>query len=626
MKKEKLFDQFPPVPTQDWMDKLNADLKGADFSRRMVWKTSEGFDVKPFYRREDIEKLPFINTLPGSFPYLRGTKIKSNNWLVRQNIEVTDYAAANEKALAVLMKGVDSLGFVISDPGSVNKSNFDILLKDIHIELIEINFFSEGKANEIFDILQGIVSDRRLKPEDINGAVEADPLGRLMKNGTLCVPVEGGFDILASLTGAVSAFKNLKTIHINASYLSNAGADTVKELAYALSAGSEYMAQLISRGIDPLIAASRIRFSFGIGPDYFMEIAKLRAARLLWSVIVKGFIPEGYENVKMIIHSVTGRWNKTAYDPYVNMLRTQTEAMSAILGGCDSLTVEAFDTVFRKPDEFSERIARNQQLILKEESYFDKVADPAAGSYYIENLTGLVADNAWKLFVRTEESGGFLESLKAGTLQNDLQNSAKKRERDAAHKKLVILGTNQYPGKNESISGSVDETIMFNRKMYDGEPDIIPVNEVRVAAEFEKLRLSVEKSGKRPVVFILAIGNAVMRKARSQFAHNFFGSAGYNVIGNSGFASVAEGVSAAVERMAEIVVICSSDEEYPQFAPEAFELLKGKSLFVVAGNPPSLEELKSKGIELFIHLKSDMVETLKYFNSRLGIAVNRKDL
>ncbi len=626
MKKEKLFDQFPPVSTTEWMEKINADLKGADFSGRMVWKTNEGFDAMPFYRREDYDKLPFVNTLPGKFPYLRGTKIKNNNWLIRQNIEVSDYIATNKKSLSLLMKGIDSLGFVISDPASVSKSNFDLLLKDIRIELIEINFLSEGKAKEIFDILHEIVSERGLNPEEINATIEADPLGRLMVNGTLCIPVDAGFDYLASLTASAASYPLVKTINLNAGIFSNAGSDTVRELAYGLSAGSEYLVQLTGRGIDPAIAASKIRFSFGIGPDYFMEIAKLRAARLLWSVIVKGFVPDEFEKVKMNIHCVTGRWNKTAYDPYVNMLRTQTEAMSAILGACDSLTVEAFDTVFRKPDEFSERIARNQQLILKEESYFDKVADPVAGSYYVENLTSLIADNAWKLFVKTEESGGFLEALNEGTIQKDLQIIAEKRKNDAAYRKLVILGTNQYPDNNESITGSADETIMFAKREYDAKTDIDPVKELRVSSDYEKLRLAVEKSGIRPVVFILAIGNVTMRKARSQFSHDFFGCAGYRIIDNNGFMSVAEGAKAAIEKEADIVVICSSDEEYLQFAPEAFDLLREKSLVVIAGNPPSVDELKSKGLELFIHLKSNVVETLEYFNRRLGIAVNGEDL
>jgi len=430
VKKDKLFDQFPPVTTEEWMKKITADLKGADFAKKLIWKTNEGFEVMPFYRKEDIKNLPFVNILPGQYPYIRGTKTKNNNWLVRQNIEVADFQAANSKALFILMKGIDSLGFIISDPGSVSRKNFDTLLKDLNLESIEINFLSNGNAREILDILLGIKSERCMKAEDISGAVEADPLGRLMMNGTLCVPVEEGFDYLASLTANAAGLPNLRTIHLNAGHFRNAGADTVMELAYGLSAASEYMFQLTDRGIDAHIAATKIRFSFGIGPDYFMEIAKLRAARLLWSLVLKGFIPVGCEEIKMNIHSVTNRWNKTIYDPHVNMLRTQTEAMSAILGGTDSLTVEPFDTVLRQPDEFSERIARNQQLILKEEAYFDKVADPAAGSYYIENLTNLIAENSWRLFVETENLGGFLSALKSGFIQDRLSESAEKRKEE----------------------------------------------------------------------------------------------------------------------------------------------------------------------------------------------------
>jgi methylmalonyl-CoA mutase len=244
-----------------------------------------------------------------------------------------------------------------------------------------------------------------------------------MLNGKLCVPVESGFDYLASLTESALVFPNLRTIHLNAATYNNSGADTVQELAFGISTGSEYLTQLTDRGLSADFAASKMRFSFGIGSNYFMEIAKLRAARLLWSVVQKGFrIPEG-ESIKMDIHCVTSEKNKSENEPDMNMLRTQTEAMSAILGGTDSLTVEPFDKTFRHPDEFSERIARNQQLILKEEAYFDKVADPAGGSYYIENLTSLIADKAWRLFLEIEDQGGFLSSLNSGFIMKKLSEA-----------------------------------------------------------------------------------------------------------------------------------------------------------------------------------------------------------
>jgi methylmalonyl-CoA mutase len=416
--KEKLFEQFPPVSTEEWLNKIISDLKGADFNKNLVWKTAEGFDVKPFYRLEDTDPLSFISTKPGDFPYIRGARKYGNKWLVRQNIDVEDYSSANRKALGILMNGVDSLGFVIKDPESISQKNIEILLNEIHPENVEINFLSNGKAREIMEYFITTIKKEGSLISMVRGALETDPLGRLMVNGSLCIPLEAGLDYLASLTRDASFLPHFRTIRVNGSNFTNAGTDIVNELAFTLSMASEYMWQLTRRGISSDLAASKIGFCFGTGSNYFFEIAKLRAARLLWSVIVSAFKPENASSSLMDIHSITGRWNKTEKDPHVNLLRTQTEAMSAVMGGTDSLTVEPFDIVFRQPDEFSERIARNQQLILREEAYFDKVADPAGGSYYVEKLTFLIADTAWRLFLEVEEQGGFIEALNKEFFKN----------------------------------------------------------------------------------------------------------------------------------------------------------------------------------------------------------------
>lgn len=496
MKKERLFEKFPPVTTREWMDKIHSDLKGADFNDKLVWKTNEGFAVMPFYRMEDVENLLYADTLPGEYPYLRGSKIHNNNWFVRQNIEVSDYSEANRKALSILMKGIDSLGFIITDPETVSKSNFDILLKDIHPEVIEINVLCNGKAKEILEYLSKIAAERGLDPKDIRGAVEVDPISRLMLNGRICVSTDDGFNYLAELTENASGMPELRTIHLNASHFRNAGSDIVQELAFGLSLASEYLTQLTDRGLTASFAASKIRFSFGTGSDYFSEIAKLRAARLLWATVQKGFNLSDTDSVKMEVHCVTSEWNKTVYDPFVNMLRTQTEAMSAILGGTDSLTVEPFDTAFRKPDEFSERIARNQQLILKEEAYFDKVADPAAGSYYIENLTNLIAENAWKLFVEIEEHGGFLSSLQQGFIQKMLSESAAERQQDFANGKLKLVGSNLFPDMNEKVLSQIETDTVFKSKEYETDLLIEPVRLFRVSAGYEAVRIEQEKEAK----------------------------------------------------------------------------------------------------------------------------------
>ena len=617
VKKEKLFDQFPPVTTGEWMEKIKTDLKGADFNKRLVWRPYEGIEVKPFYRMEDVEDLVYINTMPGEFPYLRGTKIRNNNWLVRQDIEVTNYSEANRKALSILMKGIDSLGFNITDVDSIDKKNFDLLLERIFLGGVEINVSSNGKAKEILELIINYVRKSSSDTEEFRGAIETDPLGRLMVNGTLCIPPEEGLDYLASLIKSSESLPHFRMININASNFNNAGADIVQELAFGISMGSEYLAQLTQRRVSADMAASKIGFTFGTGSDYFPEIAKLRAARLLWSVVINGFHLSNIE--KMNIHCVTSRWNKTVYDPYVNLLRTQTEAMSAILGGADSVTVEPFDTVFRSPDEFSERIARNQQLILKEEAYFDKVADPAAGSYYIENLTNLMAENAWKLFLEIEEKGGFLSGLKTGFIQNAISESAKERLTDSAMRKNILLGTNQYPNLNEKISETADLDRIFCERPVSPDCIVDPVRFSRGAQQYEKLRIAVDRADRRPVVFLLPIGDPVMRNARSQFSASFFGCSGYQIIDNQGFESPQEAVKQAIRSKADIVVVCSSDEEYMFYAPDIFNRLNGKSITVVAGNPSSIEELKSKGLKNFIHLRSNVIEILSDFNEQLGI-------
>ncbi len=443
--REKLFEDFPPVSATEWMEKIKADLKGADFNDRLVWKTDAGFNVMPFYRKEDIENLKFIDTFPGEFPFVRGKKTNTNDWKIRQNITVADYRQANNKALDILSKGVDSLGFFIADPESADAANIGMLLKDIVPEAVELNFLSYGRAAEIADLVINHLNKTGIDPGNIYGAIEADPLSRLMINATLCIPVEKGFDYLADVARKTFPLPGFRAVHINSSNFSNAGADIVKELAFALSMGTEYLFRLTDRGIESGTAASKIRFSFGTGSEFFPEIAKLRAARLLWSAILFKFGIGPDRMTGMEIHCVTGQWNKSLTDPHMNMLRTQTEAMAAVLGGADSLTVEPSDIVMREPDEFSERIARNQQLILREEAYFGKVADPGGGSYYIENLTHLIAEKSWELFLEIEKRGGFLESLRKGFIYGKLRESAERRKKNFAGKMIVFPELRKEP-------------------------------------------------------------------------------------------------------------------------------------------------------------------------------------
>lgn len=626
--KEKLFTDFPPVSTEEWMAKITADLKGADFEKKLVWKTNEGFKVNPFYRSENLEGLKTVDSLPGEFPYVRGTK-KDNDWYVRQDIIVVDFKAANAKALDILNKGITSLGFQIKGK-DVNAENIKTLLAGIHPEAVELNFSTCQKHSlELVKILVDYIKSQGVDVLKCFGSVNYDPFKTILKKG---VDNEGWVEKAAEIALAAAPLPRFRVLNVNATRFNNAGSYIYQELGYALANGNEILAKLVEKGLDATLAAKKIKFNFGIGSNYFMEIAKFRAARWLWAEIVAAYKPQCPNECpnktvegecrcaeKIYAHAETSTYNMTIFDAHVNLLRSQTEAMSATIAGVNSLTVLPFDDTYKGSDDFSERIARNQQLLLKEECHFDKMTDPSAGSYYIENLTNSIAEQAWKLFLETDEKG-FYEALKAGTVQSAIAASASNRSKAVATRREILLGTNQYPNFTETAAHKIVETgcnCGCGEGRSEGTLQALPTT--RLAADFEKLRLATEKADKTPVVFMLTIGNLAMRLARSQFSANFFGCAGYKIIDNLGFQTVEEGVKAAFDKKADIIVLCSSDDEYADYAPEAHKLIQGKAHFVVAGAPASMDDLKAQGIEHFVNVRSNVLDTLRTFNAKLGI-------
>ena len=616
--REKLFTEFEAPTTQEWLDKIQVDLKGADFNKRLVWRTNEGFSVPPFYRREDVEKLKTPDALPGEFPFVRGNKKDSNSWYVRQDIKVDDAKEGNAKALDVLSKGVDSLGFHFC--GDCISAEFvETLLDGVKCDCVELNFCTcKRRSVDLAKILCAYFESKGYAKESIVGSIDWDPIEKIVMKGK---DVTRLLPLASQLVDMFKDYPHFRCIAVNAASLNNAGAYIVQELGYALAWGHEYLSELVEAGVDPALAASKIKFNMGITENYFMEIAKFRAARLLWAEIVKQYEPKCDCACKMCVNATTTTYNMTMYDSYVNLLRTQTEAMSAALGGVHSISVVPFDAVYETPTDFSERIARNQQLLLKEESHFDKVVDPSAGSYFIEELTTSLADAAWKLFLKIEEQGGYLEAVKCGVVQDDVNTTNTKRHEDAAKRKEFILGTNQYPNFNEFAAEKIERTEGCSKEgscgCAKGGDASKALATARMASDFEALRLATEAAANRPKVFMLTIGNLAMRLARAQFSSNFFGCAGYEIIDNIGFDTVEQGITAAIEKKADVVVLCSSDDEYATYAPEAYKLLDGKAEFVVAGAPACTDDLKALGIENFIHVRSNVLETLQQFNSRL---------
>ena len=618
--KEKLFSEFAPVSTEDWVAKITADLKGAPFEKKLVWKTGEGFNANPFYRLEDLEGLKTTTSLPGEFPFVRGTK-KDNDWYVRQNIEVACCKAANEKARDILSKGVTSLGFVIKGD-DVNAENLATLLDGICPECVELNFNTcLCKAEKLIGLLAEYFASKGVDLQKCVGSVNYDPFKKPLIKGH---KNEDWVEAASAVLRAGEALPKYKVLGVNAFALNNAGAYISQELGYALAWGNELLAKLTEAGFDVVDVAKKIKFNFGISSNYFMEIAKFRAARWLWAEIVAAYKPSCECACKMAVHAQTSQWNATIYDAHVNLLRSQTEAMSAAIAGVDSITVRPFDETYETPDDFSERIARNQQLLLKEECHFDKVVDPAAGSYTVEVFTNSIADVAWKLFLEVEEKGGFAAMANAGEIQAAVNASNVARHKAVATRREVLLGTNQFPNFTEVAADKIkNEGCGCNCKgehhNHCENEGVMKLDFSRGASEFEALRLATEKSGKTPKAFMLTIGNLAMRLARSQFSCNFLATAGYKTIDNLGFDTVEAGVEAAVNAGADIVVLCSSDDEYAELAPAAFKALNGRAQFVVAGAPACMEELKAQGIDQFINVKSNVLETMQAFNAKLGI-------
>ncbi|MDE6449493.1 MAG: acyl-CoA mutase large subunit family protein, partial [Muribaculaceae bacterium] len=549
-KKEKLFDQFPAVTTDEWRAKVDADLKGVPFEKKLVWRTNEGFIVQPMYRAEDIADLKTTDSLPGQYPFVRGTR-NDNNWLTRQNVIAETPQEANKIALDIVTKGVTSLGFNVKTP---DIETVNILLNGIDLDAVEVNFnCCPSKAIDLACALVTYLKENN-STETFHGSIGYNPLRRSLKHG-MEIPADIATQA-KKLIEAVADIPALRVIAIDSELFNASGAYIFQELGYALAWGAQWLTALTDAGLDIDTAAKRIKFNMGISSNYFMELAKFRAARMLWAQIVKQYQPKCDCACKMHVHASTSRFNQTIYDAHVNLLRSQTESMSAALAGVDSITTLPFDLPYKTPDAFSERIARNQQFLLKEESHLDKVVDPAGGSYYVETLTVSLANEAWKLFIDIDDKGGFFALVNNGEIQKAVNESSKKRHADMARRKEILLGTNQYPNFNEMAAAKIENTGSACGCGCANPENANPehaLSSKRQASDFEELRLATEHASNRPKVFMLTIGNLAMRLARAQFSSNFFGCAGYEIIDNIGFETVADGVNAAFDAKADII-------------------------------------------------------------------------
>jgi methylmalonyl-CoA mutase len=629
-KDEKLFNEFPAITTAEWEAKIREDLKGADYDKKLIYQTYEGIKLKPYYRAEDLSVLSYLKSNPGEYPYLRGNHSKCNQWEIRQDIDESDVTKANAIAVDALKRGATAIGFNVEKV--IAARDLTILIRDIDLENTFLHFYSSANFIEFARILVEVFKASGVDITKVKGSLDFDPISYLLLYGDFYYSREVDMAQAAELLALVSTeLPGFKAITVNGDFLHNAACSSVQEIAFSLNSAVEYLSFLTDAGFKVDVIAKHMTICYGIGSNYFMEIAKIRAARYLWARMIDQYKPESEDSKKIYIHCTTSIWNKTIYDSYVNLLRTTTEVMSAAIAGADSITALPFDVAYKDSDEFSQRIARNQQVVLKEEVYLDKTVDPAAGSYYIESLTDALITEAWKQFLVVQDKGGMIEAIKVNWIQQEIAKIAITKGKDIANRKTSILGTNQYPNVDEKMLDQVEDEEDYDDEVKEGEeekdPPYEPIFLFRGAEDFEDLRLATEvyvnDGNACPKVFLLTIGNPAVRKARAAFSTGFFGVAGFEVIDNAGFATVEEGVKAALAANANVVVICSSDEEYADFAPSIAKKIKNVNdqiVVVVAGYPKEIvDSLKATGVDDFIHVRTNVLEFLSDLQLVLGV-------
>ena len=701
---KELLSEFNIPTYEEWKEAAIAALKGAPFEKKLITSTYEDVNLQPIYNVSDRDKIPYLaNSLPGEFPYNRGiysAGYKSNSWDVAQTINYPLPKDFNKALLADLQCGQDAVSIQICECRPMFKDvceerNAGCVCHSLHI----------GDLQDLEEAFKGIdltaISIYFLPTCPVSYSFEVASLFcaycRKHNINIADVKVNFGFDFLTSMVRAgewenvspkialsemqalIEMQKQLKAdkmsvISIDGTTYNNAGSSATQEVAYSIATAVYYIKELLNKGCDIEDIAKNIHFNFGVGVKFFIEIAKMRAARVVWAKIIKEFggSPEAQ---KMVIHAFTSKVDKSIFDAHVNMLRVTTEGFSAVMAGANSITLSPFDETLGMPSDFSRRIARNVQAILKDEAHMTDTIDPAGGSYYIETLTDQFVGKIWEMFREIEKNGGMLEALKSGMVQKSIAEVVAKRNKNISTRKEVMLGTNKYPNLNEKpidvVPDNVEEVNKFEdaalarkknidaKAIYDKlncctksavelainafiegghivdvwaakekkKNDIAALPSYRSGTLFEGLRNHVseykKKTGKAPQLYFANFGTLKQYKARADFSTDFFAVAGFEIVQGAGYMTVDEGIADINNITAPAVVICSTDDIYPEVVPGfAAELKKQKPnvKLILAGLPVDyVDAFKEAGVDEFIHVKSNVYETLFNLMKSIGV-------
>lgn len=673
---KKFFEEFEYPSYEQWKKAAIEALKGVPFDKKMYTKTYEEITLDPIYNKADIENLPFADSLPGFFPFVRGTDpagYRLDSWEVAQELPYACPHEFNKSAKIGLAGGQTVLNINSDIIWGGDKATFEdvpknklalnsigemnLAFEDIDLEKTPVYLNGDEISYVHAALYFAYLKEKGINMSKVKSFFGIDPIGVLAREGKLYDQVNKYYDQAANLVNwsKINA-PNTRALLVDTSVYHNGGGSIIHELAAALATGAEYIRQMLDRGIKINEVASTIWFKFSIGPNFFMEIAKFRAFKMLWAKVVSAF--KGNEDAcKAYIHADTSWRTNTKYDPYVNMLRNSSQGFSAVVGGISSMNVLPFSDKHTAPDEFANRTARNTQNVLNEEAHLKDAIDPAGGSWYIESITDELAKSSWEYFQKIETDGIF-EFLKKGTIQSDILTIATLRDKNLSTRKDVILGTNKYPNVGEAPlkTTPVDKEIIaevinnftdrYNKRktvnanaltrfedlieqlaagayvydiVYGIFGDIHKIEATRVeplrsADLFEKLRDAAkeyeEQSGKKATIHFACYGLLRQYKPRADFSTDFFQTGGFTTEIIDGFDNPEAMIRKLKNLDSKVIVFCSTDPQYEEFIPQvASELKKENPLIklIVAGYPKDkIDEYTKAGVDEFIHVRANI--------------------
>ncbi|MDR1132602.1 MAG: acyl-CoA mutase large subunit family protein [Synergistaceae bacterium] len=625
------FGEFAETTYEQWKSAAVKALKDAPFEKSMYAKTYEKITLEPLYTRETGEALGVGYALPGEASMLRGASAGGYlgaQWEVAQDVTAESAAETASLLKHELEHGATAITFRASESGTPISSPEDAktVIRGLDVAKYPFHVYT-GASGDAVKHFAGAAKELGVNPADISGCIGSDPIGAYLETGNLPKDFAALIDELACAIKSARETGTLRTLLLRGAVYHEGGANSAQEVAYVMANAIELISALQERGADVDDFANAVRFEFELGSNFFMEIAKLRAARTVWARIAEEFsADEGSKRAN--IFGRTSRFTKTVYDPYVNLLRNATEAFSGVVGGLDGLTVGCFDEAIRPGDEFSRRVARNASIMLREEFHLTRPIDPSGGSWYVESLTEELSSKIWEIIRDVQYKGGMMAAARSGYIQASVNETLQERFKKLSSRSDRAVGTNMYPNLGETRLASPGAK--YPKAKAPQNTDITPILPHRWTEQFEELRRRTEsykaENGSGVRIFLANMGPVSQHKARADFITGFMEVAGFDILKNDGFPTTGECASAAAESKADIAVICSTDTTYPELVPPLAKAIKTEapSMKVFLAGAPAEEFKRSyidAGVDDFINVRSNCLAVLTEIQKGKGMAV-----